>query len=243
MTDAHILVVDDSAEVAFILGHISRRAGWEIIAERDAEKARTCLRQQRPTLVLLDVNLPGASGYDFCHWLRGEPTVRELPVAMFSQWHRPEDMVRPLQAGADFVISKDLLARPNECRQRLGDILAWTASRSLPIPLRWADAPRDAQPLVDRFNRAVRESIAPRLGGELLRVLLAQGMDRVRPGGLRLAPGGVEIALERGESEAVRAFIAAFADQVWRVLETGPSVPLWRALGAEVPSTAECPLS
>src|SRR5262245_48802262 len=130
-----LLLVDDSAEVAFIVGHMCRRAGWEVTARTDAELAWAFVQQQRPTLVLLDVHLPGASGFEFCRWVRGSSGFADLPIALLSQWQRPEDIATGLKAGADFVLSKDLLCQPEQWRQRLQEIVAWTAGRIPPDSL------------------------------------------------------------------------------------------------------------
>src|SRR5262245_51767678 len=240
MEHKQILVVDDSAEVAFILGHIGRRAGWEIVNRRDSEQAVTCLAQQRPDLVLLDVNLPGANGFECCQWLRREPATADLVVAMFSQWHRAEDVVRALAAGADFGVSKELLARPIECRERLAEILAWTAGRARVVPVGWeGQSPTGA--LAARFNRAVSDTVAGRLGSDLLRALLDRSA-RLTGAGDWLPAGGVSLDPERIEGvlpETVAAFVTMFAEQCWRVLGSAASVPLWRAMGADVPAAVE----
>lgn len=242
MAHRQILVVDDSAEVAFILGHIGRRAGWEIVSRRDAEQAGVWLQAHRPALVLLDVNLPGASGLECCRRLRAEPGLRELPVAMFSQWQRPEDIARALDAGADLIVSKELLARPTDCRERLDDILAWVGERRLPVQLRWDERPREVGPLVELFNQALRGPATRALGEEVVKALLARivtpdELSWLAAGGQGLAP---ECMLTQASPEAVTRLVAAFAEQVWRVLGTGASVPVWRALGAEIPVGTEC---
>src|SRR5262245_9003346 len=174
MPQRQILVVDDSAEVAFILGHIGRRAGWDIVSRRDAEQAGAWLRSQRPDLVLLDVNLPGASGLECCRRLRAEPGLRDLPVALFSQWLRPEDVASALEAGADFIVSKELLARPNDCRERLDELLAWTLERRLPVELRLDDLPGSVGPLLERFHKVRRGPAVGALGEEVVRVLITR---------------------------------------------------------------------
>ncbi len=234
MAQEQLLVVDDSAEVAFILGHIGRRAGWTVSSSRDAEQGASHLRQHRPDLIVLDVNLPGSNGYEFCQWLRRESGIRDIPVAMFSQWQRTEDILRALDAGADCVVSKDLLARPSDCRQRLAEILRWSADRSLPGSNRCRDDWPATRAMADEFNRALRETVTARLGAELTRSLLERGAANwLTPDRCGLDAGRLE---EQVSPEVVAAFIAAFAEQCWRVMGAGASEPLWRSLGAHVPA-------
>lgn len=59
-----------------------------------------------PTTVLLDVKLPGCSGFDVLKWLRDQPQLRHLPVIMFSSSVRPEDLQRARELGANDYIEK-----------------------------------------------------------------------------------------------------------------------------------------
>lgn len=241
MAQAQILVVDDSAEVAFILGHIGRRAGWDVVSRREAEQAGPYLRQHRPDLVVLDVNLPGCNGFDFCRSLRSESAFRHLPIALFSQWQRAEDIVRALDAGADCVVSKDLLARPNDCRQRLAEILGWAANRVPPVPICFGEHAPSVRLLVEIFNRAIRETLAGRLGADLTCSLLERGAaDWLTPDRRELDASRLENEVS---PEAVAAFITAFVEKCWRVLGSMACEPLWRSLGAEFPASEPCPSS
>ena len=62
MSKPLLLLVDDSKEMGFIVVCLGKRAGWEVVVCVDAEAAWDALAQRQPDLVLLDVNLPGASG-------------------------------------------------------------------------------------------------------------------------------------------------------------------------------------
>jgi CheY-like chemotaxis protein len=241
MAQESILLVDDSAAVAFILGHIGRRAGWDIVSRRDAEEAGSYLRQHRPDLVVLDVNLPGCNGFDFCRSLRSEAAFGDLPIAMFSQWQRSEDILRALDVGADCVVSKDLLARPNDCRQRLADILAWVSTRALPVPIRCEGDLISVRSMVDAFNGVMQETVVGPLGADLSRRLLERSAaDWLTPDGRGLDISRLE---NQVSPEAVMTFIAAFAEQCWRVLGSSACEPIWRSLGAELPASASCPVS
>ena len=67
-----------------------------------ADRARFPL----PLVVLLDINLPGCSGFDVLKWLRGEPQFENLPVVMFSSSSRPEDKKKAHALGANDFMEK-----------------------------------------------------------------------------------------------------------------------------------------
>src|SRR5262249_31164671 len=163
------------------------------------------------------------SGLECCSRLRAEPGLRDLPVALFSQWLRPEDVASALEAGADFIVSKELLARPNDCRERLDELLAWTLERRLPVELRLDDLPGSVGPMLERFHKVRRGPALGALGEEVVRVLITRASS---------AGTGIMSDMINGDvsPEAMSGFIVAFAEQVWRVLGTTSSVPMWRAL-------------
>src|SRR5205807_1039944 len=84
----------------------------------------------RPDLILLDVHLPGASGLDLFRRLRqelGAPApagpLASLPVALFVSWSVSDSIAEGLAEGIDFVVSKDLLARPEGWKERIEEVL------------------------------------------------------------------------------------------------------------------------
>jgi len=235
MPPPQLLLVDDSAEVAFIVRHLGRRAGLDIVARADAELAWQYVQESRPDLVLLDINLPGASGLDYCRWLRAAPPTRTLPVALLSHWQRPEDIAAGLEAGGDFVLSKDLLCQPDDWRQRLTEILDSIAGRRAPITLPWSGAPA-----ARRFDQTVRGPLVGRLGVEVTRIMLQRAVRQCDPTGAGLSPDGLGLNLDRTDAPTAPRVAAAFAEQLWRLLGTPASVPWLTALGAEVPTPMEC---
>ena len=59
-----------------------------------------------PSMILLDLNLPGLSGFDVLKWVRGRPEFRELPVVIFSSSEQPEDKARASELGANGYLEK-----------------------------------------------------------------------------------------------------------------------------------------
>jgi DNA-binding response OmpR family regulator len=116
-------LVEDVTEIGLVVQRYGRRAGFAVEQCTSAEAAWEFLQRSRPDLVLLDVHLPGASGLELCRRLRGTPGLADLPIALFSQADRPEDEQAGREAGANDVLSKELLGQPEVWSSRLRQIL------------------------------------------------------------------------------------------------------------------------
>jgi len=106
MSAARILVVDDTpANVKLLSGLLGSR-GYEVETAADGEAALAAIAQRRPDLVLLDVMMPGLSGYDVCRRIRAEPATALLPVVMCTSLDPQQERVNGIEAGADDFLSK-----------------------------------------------------------------------------------------------------------------------------------------
>src|SRR5580704_3833031 len=108
-----VLVVDDDAALAEMLGIVLRGEGFEPTFVADGDKAVEAFRDSRPDLVLLDLMLPGSDGIDVCRQIRAESGV---PIVMLTAKTDTVDVVLGLESGADDYImkpfkSKELVAR------------------------------------------------------------------------------------------------------------------------------------
>ena len=118
-----ILVVDDHASFRKLVTTVLERGGYETVEAETGEEALALAAKQTPSLVILDVNLPGTSGYAVCNKLR-ETVGHNLPI-MFLSGDRTEsfDRVAGLLIGADDYMTKpfdadELLARVNRMLER-----------------------------------------------------------------------------------------------------------------------------
>ena len=118
-----VLVVDDDAALAEMLGIVLRGEGFEPTFVSDGDKAMDMFRDTRPDLVLLDLMLPGMDGIDVCRQIRAESGV---PIVMLTAKSDTVDVVLGLESGADDYIvkpfqSKVLIARVRARLRRTDD--------------------------------------------------------------------------------------------------------------------------
>src|SRR5262245_46926480 len=109
---AHIVVVDDDAEVLGTVWRALSREGHEIELAESTTQARDRLQQRRPDLLILDVMMPNQGGLEFCAELRQNREYATLPILFLSAKWRTDDVVKGLDAGGD-----DYLTKPFELKE------------------------------------------------------------------------------------------------------------------------------
>jgi len=116
-----ILVVEDDPHILLGLEEILKSEGYEVTVCNRGDKAIETVAKAKPTLIILDVMLPGLSGYDVCKQLRGK-NVR-TPILMLTAKGQEIDKVIGLDLGADDYLTKpfgvrELVARINALLRR-----------------------------------------------------------------------------------------------------------------------------
>ncbi|HBE88938.1 MAG TPA: hypothetical protein DDW67_07345, partial [Elusimicrobia bacterium] len=101
-----ILCVDDDKDILQLLALGLSKAGFEVQTLSDPLKALDYALKTRPDLVLLDVMMPGLSGYDLCAALRGQPGTADIPVIFLTALNQEVDKIKGLSLGAADFISK-----------------------------------------------------------------------------------------------------------------------------------------
>jgi DNA-binding NarL/FixJ family response regulator len=118
-----ILVVDDEADFRMLVTNVLGRAGYETVEAETGEEALVLAAQETPGLVILDVSLPGTSGYAVCSELRAT-LGHQLPIMFLSgERTEPFDRVAGLLIGADDYMTKpfdadELVARVTRMVER-----------------------------------------------------------------------------------------------------------------------------
>ncbi|MDB5296102.1 MAG: diguanylate cyclase [Phycisphaerales bacterium] len=103
-----VLVVDDHPDQCSMLGRLLRHAGHDATCVTDGPAALDFTFASRPDLVLLDVMLPGLSGYDVLAALRADARTQGVPVVMYSALSDPGARQRALDLGAQEYLVKAL---------------------------------------------------------------------------------------------------------------------------------------
>ena len=116
-----VLVVDDEVEMAALLARGLAVEGYEVDVAADGIEAMTLAGEQKYDLAVLDVSMPGMSGFELCRRLRDQ--VRGIGILLLTARDAVDDRVRGLDAGADDYLTKpfafaELAARLRALRRR-----------------------------------------------------------------------------------------------------------------------------
>jgi CheY-like chemotaxis protein len=101
-----LLIVEDEPHLARFLSHFMRFEGFEVRVAGDRDAIVEALREGRPDLVLLDVMLPDANGFDVLARIRQHPSLSDLPVVMMTSIATREAVIKGLACGADGYVTK-----------------------------------------------------------------------------------------------------------------------------------------
>jgi adenylate cyclase len=118
---SRILVVDDNASNRDLLSRRLQRQGHTVLQAEDGRIALAMVENEALDLVLLDLMMPGISGYDVLTQLKGDPRSRDIPVIMISALTELDAIVRCIEAGADDYLAKQF--DPTLLRARVGSSL------------------------------------------------------------------------------------------------------------------------
>jgi DNA-binding response OmpR family regulator len=117
-----ILSADDDKDLLALIAFTLSQAGYLVVKASDGPSAIQAFETEMPDLVILDINMPGASGFQVCEAIRAKSRV---PVMMLTVRGEEEDLVKALEIGADDYLTKPfsprtLLARVKALLRRAG---------------------------------------------------------------------------------------------------------------------------
>lgn len=101
-----ILVVEDEDNIALALEFLMTREGYDHARIADGALALSGIRDMHPDLVLLDIMLPGASGYEICAGVRRDPSLNDVKILMMTARGSAIEKRKGLEIGADGFITK-----------------------------------------------------------------------------------------------------------------------------------------
>ncbi len=103
-----VLVVDDNIDAATSLSYVLALAGYNTAVAHDGKRALEVAETMRPVIVLLDIGLPGMSGYEVARRLRAAPWGRDLRLIAVTGWGHESDRAKSLEAGFDAHLTKPI---------------------------------------------------------------------------------------------------------------------------------------
>jgi DNA-binding response OmpR family regulator len=207
-----ILVADDDPDLLDLVAYALGQTGYLVVKAADGNVALSAFEAEAPDLVILDINMPGQTGFEVCAGIRDTSTV---PVMMLTARGEEQDLVRALDLGAD-----DYLTKPFSPRTLLARVKAL---------LRRAQLERSAGPTtagrvtLDADDSTVRigsgQPIAlTKLEFRLMQALLAQAGKAVQSDRLLILVWG-----HRGNGD--RQLLKQLVHRLRHKIEPNPGVP------------------
>ncbi len=125
---ASILIADDSPPMRTLLRVTLRGGDHEVVEAKDGDEALVLLAEHRPTVAVLDVNMPGRTGLEVCSVVRADPALASIGLVVISANGLELDARAALAAGADLFLSK-----PFSPRQLLDTVTKLAAELDGPV--------------------------------------------------------------------------------------------------------------
>jgi DNA-binding response OmpR family regulator len=207
-----ILVADDDLDLLGLVAYSLSQAGYLVVKASDGPGALATFDAEAPNLVILDINMPGSSGFDVCTAIRARGDV---PVMMLTARGEEQDLVKALELGAD-----DYLTKPFSPKTLLARVKAL---------LRRASADRAQAPVAAGRVSLDLENYHVRIAGgqpipltklelRLLQMLLAQAGRAVNSDRLLVQVWG-----HRGSGD--RQLLKQLVHRLRHKIEANPAVP------------------
>lgn len=130
-----ILVVDDSPPNVKLLRLILGAAGYRVLEAYSGPEALSLLRREKPDAMVLDVRMPGMTGYEVCERIRQDPEFSALPVIMVTALSLVEERIKGIEAGATDFITKPFNKKELLARLHASLLMAKNGKHSMIVPL------------------------------------------------------------------------------------------------------------
>jgi two-component system phosphate regulon response regulator PhoB len=118
---ARILVVEDERDISALVAYHLTKEGYRVRTAEGGQEAIEAAGSERPDLLILDLMLPGFSGYEVLAEMRRRPDLTDVPVVVLTARREEADRVKGLELGADDYVTKPF--SPRELILRVGAVL------------------------------------------------------------------------------------------------------------------------
>lgn len=184
MTDAsaphRVLVVDDEPDITALVAYHLAKAGYRVSTAATGPEALKAAREERPDIVILDLMLPGVSGYDVLAELRRQEETRDVGVILLTARREEPDRIRGLSLGADDYLTKPF--SPQELSLRVQAVLRRLGSPAVSAGSTLAAGPISIDRSAHRVTVAAQELTLTATEYKLLLTLIERrGRVQTRP--------------------------------------------------------------
>ena len=121
---SRVLIVDDNPTNLKLVSYLVKSHGHDVATASDAEAALVSIANQRPTLILMDLQLPGIDGLELTRRLKADPATRSIPIIALTAYAMKGDLEKALAAGSDDYVTKPIDTRT------LPDVIARHVARA-----------------------------------------------------------------------------------------------------------------
>lgn len=111
MPSARILIVDDNVTNQKLVAYLMKQHGYEVVTAGDADAALASIAQVPPTLILMDIQLPGVDGLTLTRQLKADPATRDIVIIALTAYAMKGDQEKALAAGCDDYVTKPIDTR------------------------------------------------------------------------------------------------------------------------------------
>ena len=117
-----ILVIEDDKFLRELISQKLIKEGYEAVKVADGEKGVKAVKEEKPDLILLDLVLPGISGFEALAQIKEDPVLAEIPVIVLSNLSQKNDIEKALKMGADDYLVK-AYKTPDEIVEKIASVL------------------------------------------------------------------------------------------------------------------------
>lgn len=101
-----ILIVEDTPSEMELMKHYLRDSGYQVIATANAKEGLDRAIEQKPTVIITDVVMPGMSGFELCRSLKKHPATEHVPIIICTSKSQQIDRLWGMKQGADVYLTK-----------------------------------------------------------------------------------------------------------------------------------------